>query len=107
LLGGLGWMITQFFGGPIRRFFDLRGDLSDDEIERLHEAQRVFRDLAARMRAFAPNEHFAVFFVKRCYDPWEASVALLRVSNTLYKYGGARDGAKRVLERVLNFRVER
>jgi len=27
----------------------------------------------------------AVWVVKRQYDPWEASEALLRVSNTLYK----------------------
>src|SRR3989442_10171566 len=36
----------------------------------------------ARMRAFALNERLAVWFVKWRYDPWEASEALLRVSNT-------------------------
>jgi hypothetical protein len=46
--------------------------LPGDEIKRLREAESVFRDLAARMRAFALNEHLAAWFVKWRYDPWEA-----------------------------------
>jgi hypothetical protein len=52
-------------------------EISEDEFERLKEAKDAFRDLAARMRAFALNEHLAVWFVRLWrYDPWEASVAL-------------------------------
>src|SRR5438128_2462148 len=79
----LGWTASSFVGGPVRKFFDLRGevirrltefanvsarwkevpddsgatsgevhamDLSDKEIARLEEAQRVLRDLASQMR---------------------------------------------------------
>ena len=125
-------MVASFVVRPVRQFVDLRGDvihrsvlynnvmalqkefpdgsiaqieLSDDEIKRLSEAQSVFRDLAARMRAFALNERLAVWFVKWRYDPWEASEALLRVSNTLHKYGGPRANAWRTLEKALDFRI--
>jgi hypothetical protein len=132
-LGGVGWAVTWFVGSPFRRFYDLRGEvihrsvlygnvlavqkkladdsvvkteeLSDDEIKRLGEAVDVFRDLGARMRAFALNEPFAMWFVKWRYDPWEASEALLRVSNTLPTYGGNRSDAKKILEKSLRFRV--
>jgi hypothetical protein len=133
-LGALGWFGTSFVGRPLRDFFDLRREvihrsmlydnvmaagqecldgtikpveLSEEELKRLLEAQNAFRDLAARMRAFALNEHLAVWFVKWRYDPWEASEALLRVSNTLQKFGGARADAKSKLEQALNFRVTR
>jgi hypothetical protein len=124
-LGALGWFGTSFVGRPLRDFFDLRREvihksvlydnvmaaeqespdgtskpveLSDKELKRLQEAQNVFRDLAARMRAFALNEHLAVWLVKWRYDPWQASEVLLRVSNTLHKYGDARANAKNELE---------
>jgi hypothetical protein len=90
LLGGIGWLVASFVGRPVRHFVDLRGeviqrsvlygnvaalkqespngsikqiDLSDEEIKRLREAEGVFRDLAARMRAFALNERVAVWLV--------------------------------------------
>src|SRR5260370_2194500 len=80
-------------------------ELPEQEIQRLHEAEGVFRDLAARMRAFALNEHLAAWFVKWRYDPLEASEALLRVSNTLHKFGLERQRAKEALEQALNFRL--
>jgi hypothetical protein len=132
-LGALGWLGTAFVGRPLRYFFDLRAevihksvlydnvraavkeprndepvekiDISEEEMKRLQEAQDAFRDLAARMRAFALNEHLAVWLVKWRYDPWKASEALLRVSNTLHRYGGARANAKSELERALSFRI--
>jgi hypothetical protein len=133
-LGALGWFATYFVGRPIRDFYDLRREvihksvlyanvaaavrefpdgsvehveISEEEMKRLQEAQIAFRDLSARMRAFALNEHLAVWVVKRQYNPWEASEALLRVSNTLHKFGGARANAHSELERVLNFRITR
>jgi hypothetical protein len=57
------------------------------------------------MRALAQNERLAVWFVKWRYDPWAASEALLRVSNTLHRYGGSRAEAKRILEKTLDFRI--
>jgi hypothetical protein len=133
-LGALGWFGTSFVGRPLRDFFDLRREviqksvlydnvmaaeqespdgstepveISDDELKRLQEALNAFRDLAARMRAFALNEHLAVWCVKWRYDPWEASEALLRVSGTLHKFSGARANAKNELERALSFRITR
>jgi hypothetical protein len=47
-------------------------DISEAELKRLQEAQNAFRDLAARMRAFALNEHLAVWFVKWRFDPWKS-----------------------------------
>jgi hypothetical protein len=130
-LGGVGWVVASFVGRPIRQFFDLRGEvihksvlyanvaaveketsgglvesqeIGDDDLKRLREAQSVFRDLAARMRAFALNETFAVGLVKMWgYDPMEASVALLGMEGTLHRYGRSRNDAKEALERVLNF----
>jgi hypothetical protein len=58
-------------------------ELNDAELDRLRKAQEEFRELAARMRAFALNEPFAVRLVKwGGYDPLKASSALLGVSNT-------------------------
>ena len=131
-LGGFGWFVTQFVGSPIRKFFDLRGDVihkailffpvaavqkefldgsirpekvSDEDVERLREAQEVFRDLGARMRAFALNERLALLLVQWRYDLWRASETLFRVANTLPTYGLNRAEAKQELERSLNFRI--
>lgn len=81
-------------------------ELTEVELDRLRKAQAEFRDLAARMRAFALNEALTVWFVKLWhYDPLEASAALLAVSNTIDAYGPDRDGAKKKLEQVLRFRT--
>jgi hypothetical protein len=132
-LGGVGWLVTSFLGRPFREFFDLRGEvihksvlyanviaaqhegpdgtvistgLSEGDLDRLREAQSVFRDLAARMRAFALNEHFAVWLVRMWgYDPMVASTRLLGVSNTLHEAGSHRNDAKQALEKVLGFRT--
>jgi hypothetical protein len=133
-LGGFGWLITSFFGRPYMQFHDLRSEviqksvlydnvsaaakqrefdgyrshveLTEVELYRLREAQEEFRDLAARMRAFALNEPLTVWFVKLWhYDSLEASAALLGVSNTLDTYGRDRADAKKTLERVLRFRT--
>jgi hypothetical protein len=132
LLGVVGWFGSHFVGSPFRKFFDLRGeviqqsivygnvmaplkefpdgsvrqvDVPEDELKRLREAEDVFRDLAARMRAFALSEPFALWFVEWRYDPWRASETLFGVSNTLHKYGGTRADAKKALEQALNFRI--
>jgi hypothetical protein len=132
-LGGFGWAVTSFAGRPFRQFFDLRGEvihksvlyanvaaiekesvdgsvapveISEGDLDRLREAQDVFRDLAARMRAFALNESFAVGLVTMCgYDPMEASTRLLGMEGTLRRYGQARNDAKEALEKALHFRT--
>ena len=133
-LGGVGWVATSFVGQPFRRFFDLRNEvihktvlydnvkasekmtagdkveqlsLDEEQLTRLREAQDVFRDLAARMRAFALNEPFAVGLVSLWkYDPMTASTALLAVSNTLNQFGGNRAAAKGQLQKALRFTTD-
>jgi DNA-binding GntR family transcriptional regulator len=74
--------------------------LDDADLDRLRKAQEEFRNLAARMRAFALNESFAVRLVKWCdHDP------LLSVSNTIDTYGQDRATAAKTLEQVLHFRI--
>jgi hypothetical protein len=132
-LGGIGWAATSFIGSPFRQFYDLRSEviqksvlyanvrasakqdrpeyksheaLDDADLDRLRKAQEEFRDLAARMRAFALNESFAVRLVKwRGYDPLKASSALLGVSNTIDTYGIDRANAAQTVERLLRFRT--
>ena len=132
-LGGIGWVATSFIGSPFRQFYDLRSEviqksvlyanvrasakqdrpdykshveLDDADLDRLGKAQEEFRGLAARMRAFALNEPFAVRLVKWCgYDPLKASSALLGVSNTIDTYGPDRAAAAKTLEQVLDFRT--
>jgi hypothetical protein len=131
--GGIGWVATSFVASPFRHFYDLRSEviqksvlyanvrasakqerpdykshveLDDAELDRLRKAQEEFRELAARMRAFALNEIFAVRLVKWCgYDPLKASAALLGVSNTIDTYGSDRATATQTLERLLRFRT--
>jgi hypothetical protein len=132
-LGGFGWAATSFIGSPFRQFYDLRSEviqksvlyanvraaakqdrpdykshveLDDADMDRLRKAQEEFRGLAARMRAFALNEPFAVRLVKWCgYEPLKASSALLAVSNTIDTYGLDRANAAKALEQVLHFRT--
>jgi hypothetical protein len=133
-VGGVGWIVTSFVGQPFRRFFDLRNEvihksvlyanvraaqqahvdgtteprsLDTEELGRLREAEDTFRDLAARMHAFALNEPLAVRLVSLWkFDPMTASSALLGVSNTLHSYGGDRAAAKSRLENELRFKTE-
>ena len=104
IAGGVGWAATEFVARPIRRFFDLRGevirrmaqyailtvqtDKEGHEVEiavtedAFREAESVTRDLAAQMLAFAYNETFArsiLVHVLR-YDPREASEGLFAIS---------------------------
>lgn len=106
IAGGVGWAATEFVARPIRRFFDLRGevirrmaqyailtvqfDKEGHEVETpvtedaFREAESVTRDLAAQMLAFAYNETFArsiLVHVLR-YDPREASEGLFAISWT-------------------------
>jgi hypothetical protein len=111
-----GWVVSTFVGGPVRKFFDMRGEvirrltefanvrarykplpdgsgnlgemgLSDKEIARLEEAQRTLRDLASQMRAFAENEPLAAWFVRWRYDPLKASAGLIGLSGSYDTYG--------------------
>jgi hypothetical protein len=66
--------------------------LNEEELKRMDEAIKCFRDLAARMRAFAENETVALWGVRRLlrYDPAGASKALFGLSNSYSIYGKER-----------------
>jgi len=105
LVGVLAWIATSFVGTPVRKFFDLRGEIiqrltefanvpapskddprpvsefSDRDLSRLKEAHGVFRQLAAHMRAFE-HEPLANWFVRWRYDPSVASAGLIGLSNS-------------------------
>jgi hypothetical protein len=132
-LGGVGWVATSFIGSPFRQFYDLQSEaiqksvlyanvraaakqdrpdykshveLEHADLDRLRKAQEDFRGLAARMRAFALNETFAVRLVKWCgYDLLKVGSALLGVSNTIDTYGSDRAAGAKTLEQVLHFRT--
>src|SRR6266852_3162227 len=58
--------------------------LSEEAIERLHEAENVLRDLASQLRAFALNETLGGYAVRLLgYDPLTASGGLFGLSNSL------------------------
>jgi hypothetical protein len=130
----LGWIASSFVGGPVRRFFDLRGevirrltefgnvrarwkdirddsgassgqveemDISEKEIARLEEAQRVLRDLASQIRAFAENEPLAMRFVLLRYDPMTASSGLIGLSNAYDSYGESKAFQRKKIETAL------
>ena len=117
----IAWVVLEFVGRPIRKFFDLRGeiiqklveygkvqarynaiepgrdvpapyhdnmnDLGEEEIKRLDEAKKCFRELAARMQAFAENETMALWAVRLYYNLTAASLALMGLSNSYEIYG--------------------
>jgi hypothetical protein len=136
--GIIGWIASSFIAGPLRKFFDLRGEvirrltefanvrarwkevrddseatasevevaLSDDEIARLEEAQRVLRDLASQMRAFAENEGLAMTLVRLLrYDAMKASAGLIGLSNEYDTYGGSRAFQRRTIETALRINL--
>jgi hypothetical protein len=77
-------------------------DLSAAEIQRLEEAQRLLRDLASQMRAFALNEWLAVR-IARClrFDALKASAGLFGLSNALDTYGDSRAFQMKTVEDAL------
>jgi predicted DsbA family dithiol-disulfide isomerase len=133
--GALGWVTLSFVGAPVRRFLDLRGEvirrltefanvrarwkevrdrpdqleevqLSEQELARLEEAQRVIRDLASQMRAIAENEPVAMWFVRLlCYDPVTASAGLIGLANAYDTYGGNKNFQRQTVNKALRINI--
>ena len=129
--GACAWLLTDFVAKPYRRFFDLRreicrclvvygnvsarekmdGDvrariaIPSAEDDRLTEAQKVFRNLAGEMRAFANAEILANWFVKqRGYDADEIASSLIGYSNEVATYGESRNYYRDRAEKLLRIR---
>ncbi|MDP9147916.1 MAG: hypothetical protein M3N22_09665 [Acidobacteriota bacterium] len=129
------WIALEFFGRPLRKFYDLRGetiylvsqvanvrarwkdvaddngsvssqvevgDISNDEIADLKEAEKLLRILASQLRAFAGNETYALLFLRwRKYDPMKASAGLFGFSNAVDTYGATKAFQKRTIAEAL------
>jgi hypothetical protein len=123
---GIGWALTEFLARPIRKFFDLRGEVirrmaqygdiapriiekeggevevvTDEETSRVGEAERVIRDLAAQMLSFAYNETFARSLLMLRYDPREAGEGLFAISSTLLTSGDLKNRPKERVAKAL------
>jgi hypothetical protein len=76
LVGGIGWFVTAFIGGPIRRFFDLRGEVIQQAVQynNLMAVQKELPDGSVKRFQVSDEE------TKRLQNAVH-SFSLLRVSN--------------------------
>jgi len=118
--GAFGWFALELLGRPVRKFFDLRRSVRDQmlalanvptpqpretcvtsgqirqydsDLKRARAAQRILRDSASRMLAFAESERAACIAIKPFgFDPSSAGNGLIALSNTLdrHRVDGAR-----------------
>jgi hypothetical protein len=130
----IGWPVVEFIARPFRQFFDIRrqvnrclvnyGNVSarsgmdqsgkmtpltptEDENERLLEAQNTIRGLAADMRAFANGEPLANPLVNMFgFDANRIASELIGLSNNLVTYGEARDASRRKVEQLLRIKSD-
>ncbi len=135
LSGFIGWMLTEFVAKPVRKGVDLiaeartalivyanvqarfRGhatnldasltptDLPDEAEERLRAAERAFREISAKMQAFASTDVPAALAMRLLgVDFHEAGVAFMGLSNSIGIYGKGRHDAKARVEQALRLR---
>jgi hypothetical protein len=132
-LGGVGaWFLTDYVAKPLRRFYDLRREvsrclvvfgnvgarsaidqsgarkkleLSADEDARLVDAQNTFRGLAGDMRAFANVDFLANWLVTRLgYDADKIASALIALEGELPTKGKPRADARERVQKLLHIR---
>jgi hypothetical protein len=136
--GGFGaslvWVVSTFFGTPLRKFFDLRGDIirqltnfanvraacKEDRVDgglkpvegftpedaaKLNQAQSALRDLASQLRAFSENEPFAMVVIRLLrYNPLVASADMIGLSNAYGTYGGDKAHFRQALKKSLRLK---
>jgi hypothetical protein len=104
LLAGVGWMLFEFVGRPIRRFFDIRAEIKRqtllawnlpelasidpadwmDPSHQDYDVRHVLEDLTAQLISFAKSETMAAWFVRRLgYRPIEAARILRSITLAL------------------------
>ena len=98
IIGIIGWYATEFLARPLRRFFDLRGEVkrrmlfcwnaplahtvirdgySDAEAEKLQEGRHQLEDIGAQIASLENAEFLVGVVIRRMgYDPTGASKAL-------------------------------
>ena len=130
--GFIGWILTEFFAKPFRRGMDLvievrtkaiiygnvpakyqsqaadgngpyvPTDAANEDLARLRSAEEGYRELGAKLQAFAKTEPLATWGLRLFgLKVAEAGVALLSVSNTLGVYGLERRNSMARLEAAL------
>jgi len=129
--GAFGWFAIEFLGRPIRKFFELRRLVRyqillanvpapqaretcvtseqikryDIDLKNSREAQRILRDLGARMLAFGESETAACIAIKPFgFDPSIAGHNLIGLSNSLDRYGTDRAAFRKDVEAALRFK---
>jgi hypothetical protein len=132
LSGVAGWMISEFLAKPFRRGIDLVADartsvlvyanvqarakmaagrddgyaahveLTEDAEARLQKAEEVFRELGAKMQAFAGTDRAAAFVLRVLgADLRLAGIALIGLSNSIGTYGQQRHDAQQQVATTL------
>jgi HAMP domain-containing protein len=129
--GAFGWFALELIGRPIRRFLDLRRSVRhqmlslanvptpqpretcvtseqirqyDRDLKNAREAQRILRDLASQILAFAESERAACIAIRPFgFDPSSAGSGLIGLSNALDRHGTNRASFRKNVERALRF----
>lgn len=131
--GFVGWILTEFFAKPFRHGLDLvmevrtnaiiygnvparmqsqsadgtgpffSTEATKEELERLRSAEEGYRELGAKLQAFAKTEPLATWVMLCVFrlKVSEAGTALLSLSNTLGVYGHERRNSMARLEAAL------
>ena len=130
-IGAFGWFALELIGRPIRKFFDLRRSVRDQmlslanvptpqpretcvtseqirqydrDLKNAREAQRLLRDLASQMLAFAESERAACIAIRLVgFDPSSAGSGLIKLANALDRHGTERAIFHKNVERALRF----
>jgi hypothetical protein len=128
-IGAFGWFGLELIGRPVRSFFDLRRTVHhqmlslanvptpqaretcvtseqirqyDKDLKNAREAQRVLRDLASQMLAFAESERAACIAIRPFgLDPSAAGNGLIGLSKTLDRHGPDRARLHKIVETAL------
>jgi hypothetical protein len=130
-IGAFGWFALELIGRPIRKFFDLRRSVRhqmlvlanvptpqpretcvtseqirqyDRDLKNAREAQRILRDLASQMLAFAESERAACMAIRPFgFDPASAGGGLIKLAKALDRHGPERARFHKDVETALRF----
>lgn len=129
--GAVAWFAFELVGRPVRKFFDLRQSVRhhmlslaevptpqaretcvtseqirryDADLKKAREAQRILRDLASRMLAFAESERAACIAIRPFgLDASAAGSGLAKLANALDRHGPERARSHKSIETALRF----
>ena len=131
-IGAVGWLGLELVGRPVRKFIDLRRSVRDQwsplsntpapqpretcvtseqirrfdtDLRKAREAQRILRELASSMLAFAERERAACVALKPFgFDPAAAAGGMVGLANVLDRHGADRAAFRTRVEKTLRFR---